>query len=326
MRDEPLKIGLLVGREWSFPPAFIEEVNGRDQGVTAEYLKVGAPRMDEVVPYAVIIDRISHEVPFYRSYLKHAVLQGARVVNNPFMWSADDKYYGASLATKLGVPSPKTVVLPHREYAPGIVHDESLRNLIYPLDWQGLVEYVGLPCVLKNAHGGRRRDVQVCQTLAELVARYNESGRQTMIVQEYVEWENFVRCICLGQTEVLPMQYDPRQRRYVLDEGELDAELEDRVVDTTLTLMRGLGYDMCSLEFAIHDGVPYAVDFMNPAPDMDINSLTPRYFDWAVRHMADMAIRLAGEPAVTGMGGSDRDGAGDLAEALPSLARRLTAP
>ena len=101
------RIGLMVGREWSFPPAFIEEVNRRDAGVTAEFVKLGAPRMDEPPPYDVIIDRISHEVPFYRTYLKQAVLQGVTVVNNPFMWTADDKFFGAALATKLGVAEPE---------------------------------------------------------------------------------------------------------------------------------------------------------------------------------------------------------------------------
>src|SRR5688572_17151831 len=85
-----LKIGLVVGREWSFPPAFIEEVARRDSGVTAEYVKLGGTAMEELVPYSVIVDRISHEVPYYRTYLKYAALQGAIVVNNPFMWSADD--------------------------------------------------------------------------------------------------------------------------------------------------------------------------------------------------------------------------------------------
>src|SRR5919205_2354694 len=132
-----LKIGLIVGREWSFPPAFIEEVNRRDEGVTAEFVKLGGARMDEPSEYAVIIDRISHEVPYYRTYLKHASLQGATVVNNPFMWTADDKFFGAALATKLGVASPKTVALPNKEYIKGIDHQKSLRNLVYPLDWQG---------------------------------------------------------------------------------------------------------------------------------------------------------------------------------------------
>ena len=103
------RIGLIVGREWSFPPAFIEEVNQRNAGVVAEYVKLGAPSMNDPVPYAVFIDRISHEVPYYRTYLKHAVLQGVTVVNNPFMWTADDKFFGAALATKLGVAHPKTM-------------------------------------------------------------------------------------------------------------------------------------------------------------------------------------------------------------------------
>jgi hypothetical protein len=67
-------------------------------------------------------------------------------------------------------------------------------------------------------------------------------------------------------------------------------------VDDSLKLVRALGYDMNSVEWAIRDGVPYAIDFMNPAPDMDIYSLTPFYFDWVVKHMADMAIRLAKQP------------------------------
>ena len=142
------KIGLLVGREWSFPPAFIDEVNRRDAGVTAELVQLDAARMDEPCEYALVIDRNSHEVPFYRTWLKKAALDGTVVVNNPFMWTADDKFFGATLATKLGVASPKTVALPNKEYVAGIKHDESLRNLRYPLDWAGLVEYVGMPCVL----------------------------------------------------------------------------------------------------------------------------------------------------------------------------------
>jgi len=294
------KIGLLVGREWSFPPRFIDEVSRRGattgDDITAEYVQLDAARMDDPVPYAVIIDRISHEVPYYRSYLKHAALQGCAVVNNPFMWSSDDKFFGASLATRLGIASPKTVALPNKEYVPGIKHDESLRNLRYPLDWQGLADYVGMPCILKDAHGGGWKDVFVCRSLDELITQYNSSGRLQMIVQEFIEWEHFVRCLAIGQRHVLPMKYDPKQRRYIVEHEHLSAEMGQRIIDDSLTLMRALGYDMCSLEWAIRDGVPYAIDFMNPAPDMDVNSLTPHYFEWAVEKMAEMAIDLARPP------------------------------
>lgn len=291
-----LRVGLLVGREWSFPPAFIEEVARRDEGVVAEYVKLGGTRMDEACPYAVLIDRISHEVPYYRSYLKQAALQGVHVVNNPFMWTADDKFFGAALANHLGIAHPKTVALPNREYVEGIVHEESLRNLIYPLDWQGIAEHVGMPCILKDAHGGGWKDVYVCRSLDELIANYDRSGLRTMIVQEFIEWEQFVRCICLGREEVLPIRYDPRERRYHVDHAYLSPALGRRIVEDSLKLVRALGYDMNSMEWAIRDGVPYAIDFMNPAPDMDIYSLTPHYFEWVVKHMADMAIRLAKSP------------------------------
>ena len=290
-----LKVGLLVGREWSFPPAFIEEVNERDAGVTAEYVKLGGTRMDEPNPYAVIIDRISHEVPYYRSYLKNAVLQGVRVVNNPFMWTADDKYFEASLATKLGVASPKTFVLPNKEYVPGIVHPDSLRNLDV-VDWDGIVDYLGLPCVLKDAHGGGWKDVYICETKDELIHYYDQTGLLTMVVQEFIHWDHYVRCMCLGQREVLPMKYDPRERKYYVEHEHLTPELGERIVDDSLRLVQALGYDMNTVEWAIQDGVPYAIDFMNPAPDMDVYSLTPFYFDWVVNAMADMAIEMAQNP------------------------------
>lgn len=291
-----LKVGLLVGREWSFPPAFIEEVNRRNAGVTAEFVKLGGTRMDEPNPYAVIVDRISHEVPYYRSYLKNAVLQGTAVINNPFMWTADDKYFEASLASKLGVASPKTIVLPNKDYVPGIVHDESLRNLIYPLNWDTILDYIGLPCVLKDAHGGGWKEVYICHTKEDVWNAYNQSGLLTMVLQEFIVWDHYVRCMCIGQEEILPMKYDPGERRYHVDHAHMSPELGERVAGDALKLVRALGYDMNTVEFAVRDGVPYAIDFMNPAPDMDINSLTATYFDWVVQRMADMVIRLAQEP------------------------------
>ncbi len=292
-----LKVGLLVGREWSFPPALIREVARRDAGVTVEYVTLGGTAMDEHVPYAVIVDRISHEIGYYRTYLKHAALEGVTIVNNPFMWSADDKLFDASLATKLGVASPKTIALPNKDYVVGIAHDESLRNLQYPLDWHAIVDHIGMPCILKDAHGGGWKEVYVCRTMDELIDNYNTSGLLTMIVQEFIEWEQFVRCMSLGQRDVLCMKYDPKNRCYVPETDHLGPDLEARIKRDSLTLMRALGYDMCSLEFAVRDGIPYAIDFMNPAPDMDINSLTPHYFEWVLNGMADLVIRLAKENA-----------------------------
>ncbi len=290
------KVGLLVGREWSWPPKFIEEVNRRNAGVVAELITLGGSTMDEPNPYSVIVDRISHEVPYYRSYLKKAVIDGARVINNPFMWTADDKYFGAALLTKLGLAHPKTMALPNKDYVEGIVKTESLKNLSYPMDWQAIVDYVGLPCILKDAHGGGWRGVYVCHSMEELIRYYDTSGLMTMIAQEFIKWDKYFRCMVLGQELVLAMPYDPTNRRYVPEENYVPAKLLERIHSDSVKVCQALGYDMNTCEWAIRDGIPYAIDFMNPAPDMDINSLTPMYFDWCVRNMADLVIKLAKDP------------------------------
>jgi hypothetical protein len=292
---EVKKVGLIVGREWSFPPAFLEEVNSRDAGVVAEYVKLGGTRMNEPCPYAVLVDRISHEIPYYRTYLKNAMLQGAYVINNPFWWSADDKFFEAGLATRLGVTSPKTLALPMKSYPEGVV-TESLRNLEYPLDWQAITGYVGLPAILKDAWGGGWRHVYRVDTIDELVHAYDQTGTLCMILQEFIEWDQYVRCICVGQDNIMPIKYDPRERRYLVEHDHLAPDLGERIVHDAQTLNRALGYDMNSVEFAVRDGVPYAIDFMNPAPDMDINSITPHYFEWAVKSMADLCIEMAHNP------------------------------
>ncbi|MFZ1396587.1 MAG: hypothetical protein WAS33_06810 [Candidatus Promineifilaceae bacterium] len=287
------KIGLMVGMEWSWPPAFIEEVNGRNQDVIAEFVTVGGTQMNQPNEYAVIVDRISHEVPYYRSYLKNAMLQGTHVINNPFMWTADDKFFGASLISKLGLASPKTAALPNKEYIPGIDHGKSLRNLAFPMPWQDLVDYVGgFPCVLKDAHGGGWKEVYICHTMEELYRSYDQSGLLTMVLQEFIKWDDYIRCMVLGQEKVLVMRYDPGTRQYSHPEG-LAPDLYDRIVADCQTLCRAFGYDMNTCEFAIRDGVPYAIDFMNPAPDMDVNSLGYEFHRWCVEGMADLCIDLA---------------------------------
>ncbi len=296
--SEQVKIGMFVGREWSLPPAFLDEVNRRthETGVSAEYVQIGGTRINEPVPYRVIIDRISHEVPYYRLYLKNAVLQGVKVINDPFMWSSDDKFFGTSLMDKLGVKQPRTAVLPNKEYIPGIIHDESLRNLAYPIDWDGIVEYVGgFPCVLKDAFGGGWREVYIVRSMEDLWDKYNQSGLLTMILQEFIEWETYARVMCLGQRDLRVMKFVPRPTygNNYMPEHDFAPELVEQLERDTLAICRAFGYDMNAVEFAVRNGEPYTIDFMNPAPDMDVNSLGRTHFDWMVTHLADTAIRLA---------------------------------
>ncbi|MBX0330890.1 hypothetical protein K2Z83_24850 [Oscillochloris sp. ZM17-4] len=290
------KIGVIVGREWSWPPAFIEEVNRRGAGVVAEFVKLGGTQMAEVSEYDVIIDRISHEIPYYRTFLKTVALSGTRVINNPFWWSADDKFFGASICTKLGIAHPRTIALPSHSYVEGVV-EESLRNLRYPIPWKEHVAYVGgFPAILKPAWGGGFKNVYKVNNFEELWRAYNETGTECMMLQEYIAWEKYVRCIVVGQEQIMTIKFDanaPWPNRYFRDDHYLTEEEGRLVVDGALKINRALGYDMNTVEFALKDGVPYAIDFTNPAPDFDVNSLTPHYFDWVVKTMADYTIGLA---------------------------------
>ena len=290
------KVGLLCGREFSFPPAFIARVNelGKKDGVTAEFVKLGGTKLNEPAEYRVIVDRISHEVEYYRGYLKHAVLEGTYVINNPFWWTADDKYFNYSVAAKLGIAIPKTVLLPQKGYPADVdINAESLRNMNYPIDWDGLLDYVGRPAILKPFSGGGWKHVYKVSSKEELLAAYEKTSPYCMTLQEFIDFTEYVRCFTFGKTDILPVKYDPKQRRYLVEHNFLTPEVGARVVKDAQTINQALGYEMNTIEFAIKDGVPYAIDFLNPAPDFERDRITEFYFEHVVDKMSRMAIDRA---------------------------------
>jgi len=300
------KIGILHGRERSFPLAFVERVNAlREPGIAAERVRIDRVAQGEPTEYAVIIDRISQDVPFYRAYLKNAALNGTAVINNPFWWSADEKFFNNCLATKLGVAVPRTVILPSKEH-PADCSAESFSNLAYPLDWEAVFAYVGWPAYFKPHAGGGWKNVYKVRNPEEFFAAYAQTGQLVMLLQEEVKFEDYYRCYCIGQEEVLVMPYEPRNPhhlRYSVSRPPAPAALLERIERDALALNRGLGYDFNTVEFAVRGGVPVAIDFCNPAPDADRASVGDRNFEWVVDAAARLAVRRARER---------RDGAGAL--------------
>ena len=289
------KVGILTGREQTFPESIINSINKHGKGeIVAEMVEIGGIRLDEPKHYDLIIDRISHEVPYYRAALKRFALEGTYIVNNPFWWSADDKFFNFSLAAKLGVAIPKTVLLPQEKYIKDIT-SESLRNLEFPLDWESIINYVGFPAFLKPHDGGGWKNVSKIWSLEELWREYDQSGTLCMTLQEGIEFDQFVRCYCVGQEKVLIMPYDPSKpylsgMQYVDVDDYLSPELHARVEKDVITICKALGYDLNTVEFAIKDGVPYAIDFMNPAPDAELASVGEQNHNWIVNAMTDFVI------------------------------------
>jgi hypothetical protein len=289
------KVGILFGQEDTFPWALIERVNARNvDGITAEAVRVDKLIQGETSGYAVIVDRISQDVPFYRAYLKNAALNGTAVVNNPFWWSADEKFFNNCLATKIDVAVPKTVLLPSKEH-PTDTGPKSFRNLAYPLDWEAIFHYIGFPAFFKPFAGGGWKNVYRVTGPDDFFRAYDETGQLVMMLQEEILFQEYFRCYALDCRDIHIMQYDPRRshfERYVLDGPPVDPALLQKVYDDVMALNVWLGYDFNTVEMAVRDGIPYAIDFMNCAPDADRISVGDANFEWVVSNMAETLIEI----------------------------------
>lgn len=290
------KIGILYGFEESFPKAFVDRVNAKNvKGIVAEHVSVDVLQQADPTEYAVIVDRISQDVPFYRAYLKNAALNGTAVINNPFWWSADEKFFNNCLAVKIGVPVPNTVLLPSHE-RPTDTKEKSFRNLKYPTDWERIFNYIGFPAYMKPFAGGGWKNVYRVTDPNDLWKKHGETGQLVMMLQEEIVFDHYFRCYCLGGDRVHIMPYEPRNPhhlRYVVDNPTKDKKLLATVEKYTKMLCQGLGYDFNTVEFAVRDGIPYAIDFCNPAPDAEVTSVGEENYDWIVENAALMAIDKA---------------------------------
>lgn len=289
------RIGILFGVENSFPHAFIDKVNSKNEGnIIAEPVRIDKAIQGEPSGYAVIIDRISQDVPFYRSFLKNAALRGTAVINNPFWWSADEKFFNNCLATKIGVPVPKTVLLPSCELPPD-TSNESFKNMAYPLDWEAIFNYIGFPAYMKPFAGGGWKSVYKLHNKEEFFEKHGETGQLVMMLQEEITFESYFRCYCIGGKHVRIMPYEPRNPHHLRYHAAypLDGNLLRLIENYTIRLNQFLGYDFNTVEFAVRDGIPYAIDFCNPAPDADKHSVGEENFEWVVETAARYAVERA---------------------------------
>ncbi len=280
--------------EQTFPPALVEEINRRDQGVAAEFVKIGGITLETLFEYDVILDRISQDVPFYRAMLKVAALNGVRVVNNPFWWSADDKFFNYAVADKAGIPVPKTVLLPSKNHPPDTTAD-SFRNLMFPLNWQDIFDYVGFPSYLKPFDGGGWKHVYKVDSIEEFFTAYSETADIVMTLQEGIDFTEYYRCYCIGRKHVHIMPYEPRNAHHLRYKADFapTPEMLKTLEELCLKICNILGYDFNTIEFAVRDGIPYAIDYMNPAPDAERASVQEENFQWVLNTTATFLIDLA---------------------------------
>jgi hypothetical protein len=286
-------IGILFGQERSFPHALIDRINRAGaEGIAAQPVRIGGVSLETPPPCDLILDRISQDIPFYRAILKKFAADGTVVVNNPFWWTADDKFFNNVVAKRIGVAVPKTVILPSNQHPPDTT-SESMTNLKFPLEWDEIFSHVGFPAYFKPYSGGGWKSVYRVTGPEEFFAAYHASGQNVMTLQEEIVFDEYFRCYAIGRREVHVMRYDPRRphhERYVRDSQPVDPTLRQRIVGDCIRLTEALGYDFDTLEFAVRDGVPYAIDFLNPAPDADLHSVGADNFEWVLEQASRWLI------------------------------------
>ncbi|MFI5263503.1 MAG: RimK family alpha-L-glutamate ligase [Candidatus Kapaibacterium sp.] len=293
-------VGLLFGMEESFPPALVERINelGKKSKVTAEFCTIDIWRADEPKHYDAVLDRISQDVPFYRAVLKNMMLGGTKVVNNPFWMDADEKFFSYSVCAKAGIHVPKTALIPSKSVPPDTT-ERSFRNLKFPLSFEEIFANIAFPAYFKPHAGGGWKSVYKVSNAEEFFKAYNETGGLVMTLQENIDFDEYYRCYCIGKTDVHIMPYEPRNPHHERYQANFapSEKLRLKMIKDSITICEILGYDFNTIEFAVKGGIPYAIDFTNPAPDAELSSIGKENFEWMVQSSANFLIMAAKESA-----------------------------
>lgn len=290
------KIGFLIGSDESFPNAIIEKINSRNvPSVKAEIIKIGSVKIEDLIGYNVIFDRVSYQVPYFNSILKSAVLEGVKVINNPFRSYYEDNFFYNVLANKMKLNVPRTAILPSKEHPFG-VDSKSLRNLIYPLNWEDIFNYVRFPAYLKPNINNTSHIFFKIYNESEFFTAYDLTGNTVMLLQESIEFEEFYRCYVIGKKYAKVVSYNPdkpKHLRFISKPKPIDNKLRINLETISKKICNALGFDFNVVEFAIRDGIPYVVEFKNFSGSTGQEFLHNEYFDWLVDNISDYLIELA---------------------------------
>lgn len=286
-------IGLLFGAEDAFPRALVREVNDlasrRSLPLRCEPVLTGHVSQEQAFPWDVILDRVGHDVPFYATLLRCAAARGATVLNDPFRPAAADRLLGEVVARALGVAVPRTVLLPHKEHPPG-TSERTFRNMTL-VDWDEVFRYVGFPAWLKPVRGGARGAARKVHGRDELFEAYDLTRDVATIAQEAIEPAERWRCWVVGRRKARVVPCAPSEPR-----TRAPDDLALRLTRDALALSDALGYDLHAVEFAVRDGVPYAIDLRDGAPEADPDAVSEESFRWLVSETAELLVDRALHP------------------------------
>lgn len=297
MKHVVRRIGLSLGADLEWPVFFEDIVRLLDldieiggERITFEVERVTIEPFDIAQPvrYDVLVDRLTHWYHTSREWIKKAVVHDdLYVFNNPFTIQSMEKHTSYAAMMRLGLPVPKTLLLPPKEYDTAGMPDLeiTLRQYARLFDLGEAGRRIGYPSFLKPYDGGAWRGVSRIENEEQLQTAYDQSGRQIMHLQEAIEpFDLFVRCLGVGP-QVNVIRYDPAaslHERYTVDFNFVDEEEWSLLQDMVLTINSFFGWDFNSCESLRKNGVFYPIDFANACPDSQVTSLH-YHLPWLVK-------------------------------------------
>ncbi len=299
------RIGLSLGADLCWPKCFEDLLADLDLSIPlgGDTLRFAVERVSiepfdlrQPGKYDLIVDRLTHWYSLSREWIKKSViLDGAYVFNNPWTVQSMEKHTTYCAMIALGLPIPKTWLVPPKEYEPKPDLQVTLERYAKLFDLGQVGRQVGYPLFMKPYDGGGWAGVSRADDDASLRAAYEKSGRLVMHVQEgVIPFEVFCRCIGLGpQTRVI--KYDPSSalhERYQVAFDFVTPEEQALLEDITLTINAFFGWDFNSCEALLSKGEWRPIDFANPCPDSQVTSLH-WHFPWLVKAKLRWALYCA---------------------------------
>jgi hypothetical protein len=283
-------IGLSLGADICWPLAFeqiladskLELKLGKDVITFAcERTTIEPFVMQPGCKYDLVVDRLTHWLAIQREWIKKCVLMdGLYVYNNPWSVQSYEKHSTYCAMTALGMPIPPTLMVPQKNYEPKPDLDYTLKAYAKLFDLGKLGRQIGYPAFLKPYDGGGWQGVSKVDDDTQLRDTYDKSEKWLMHLQQAVAgFDLFVRAVGIGP-QVRVIKYDasqPLHGRYTTERGFCSKDDEQVMVDTCLTINSFFGWDFNSVEALRKGGVFHPIDFANPCPDNQVNSI---HYHW----------------------------------------------
>ena len=289
------KIGLSLGADDCWPICYEDILKELDLSLRvgrntirfeAERVRIAPFALDEPSRYDVVLDRLTHWYHLSREWIKKSILlDGLYVFNNPWSVQSMEKHTSYCAMIKLGLPIPKTWLLPPKAYEEQPDLQKTLERYAHMFELSDVGDAVGYPSFLKPYDGGGWVGVSKVDDAGALTKAYDESGKLVMHLQSSVDnYEKFVRMVGVGP-QIRFVSYDPTaplHQRYTKEVDFLSAEDESLLRDVTLTINSFFGWDFNSAECLLSKGTWHPIDFANPCPDSQVTSLHI-HFPWLIK-------------------------------------------